>query len=137
MTVLLFFFNLLHWSCFVSLSQGLPHIDALRAESQQQTFEKLPSVIPTHSLHQVRCKPVFWTEINLIIISRCNKNPPLINYFTHIFLRCFLECSPFQGCFGYSHQCASGDQYLGQMSLFSVHYFLHLLGVLFLCRLKD
>ena len=32
MTVLLFFFNLLHWSCFVSLSHGLPHIDALKSD---------------------------------------------------------------------------------------------------------
>ena len=41
MTVLLFFFNLLHWSCFVSLCQGLPHIDRLRmqhgSESQSST----------------------------------------------------------------------------------------------------
>ena len=58
MTVLLFFFNLLHWSCFVSLSQGLPHIDALRMESEielNSVAGKINSIIPmNHNLHQVR-----------------------------------------------------------------------------------
>ena len=57
MTVLLFFFNLLHWSCFVSLSQGLPHIDALRMESEIEANSvagKINALIPmNHNLHQV------------------------------------------------------------------------------------
>ena len=60
MTVLLFFFNLLHWSCFVSLSQGLPHIDALRMESEielNSVAGKINSIIPmNHNLHQVANK---------------------------------------------------------------------------------
>ena len=57
MAVLLFFFNLLHWSCFVSLSQGLPHIDTLRAESEiaiKDLSNISSTLIPMkHNLHQV------------------------------------------------------------------------------------
>ena len=57
MTVLLFFFNLLHWSCFISLSQGLPHIDALHAESGLASGDitgQINAMLPTkHNLNQV------------------------------------------------------------------------------------
>ena len=57
MAVLLLFFNLLHWSCFVSLSQGLPHIDTLRAESEiaiKDLSNISSTLIPMkHNLHQV------------------------------------------------------------------------------------
>lgn len=75
MAVLLFFFNLLHWSCFVSLSQGLPHIDTLRAESEIE-IKYLSNISSTlipmkHNLHQV----IEHEKSFLVYISINNSKP--------------------------------------------------------------
>merc|ERR1711963_877165 len=75
MTVLLFFFNLLHWSCFVSLSQGLPHIDALRVESvieANSVAGKINSIIPmNHNLHQAFLGIFTASRLFWILSSMC------------------------------------------------------------------
>merc|ERR1712150_125609 len=75
MTVLLFFSNLLHWSCFVSLSQGLPHIDALRVESEIEANSvagKINSIIPMkHNLHQAFLGIFTASRLFWILSSMC------------------------------------------------------------------
>ena len=136
MTVLLFFFNLLHWSCFVSLSQGLPHIDALRMESEielNSVAGKINSIIPmNHNLHQVANKEFLrW----MISISNIISNQYFIT--VSLFFRHFSAFSRLQDCFASYHQCASKNQYFDRMLSFSVPCSSLSLAVLSLFPLKD
>ena len=142
MTVLLFFFNLLHWSCFVSLSQGLPHIDALRMESEielNSVAGKINSIIPmNHNLHQVReffvSNDFYALNIRKLILWVISNQYLLI---ISIFFRHFSAFLRLQDCFVSYHQCASKNQYFDRMWSFSVPCSSLSLAALSLFPLKD